>query len=182
VTWLEAGDEQLDAEPEDALDVGGDAEPVGQLPQIQYEDISDAEDAPVQAHVQYDNIANAEQSSGVQFEDISEPDDTPPTFDVDGVVFEFLDDWPWDTFVEGQSTAYSVERDGEPPRLYTLYNWDLLSGSWALWYQYLRASEALYGESGRNQAALQYLNHHGDINIFGRVLKEEFDRRFVRCD
>jgi len=73
--------------------------------------------------------------------------------------------------VEGQSTTYIVERDGEPPRLYTLYNWDQPSGSWAL-----------YGESGRNQAALQFLNIHGDINIFGRVLKEEFDRRFVRCD
>jgi len=52
VTWLEAGDEQSDeqsdAEPEDALVVGGDVEPVGQLPQIQYEDISDAEDAPAQ--------------------------------------------------------------------------------------------------------------------------------------
>jgi len=66
--------------------------------------------------------------------------------------------------------------------LYTLHNWDLPSGSWALWYQYLRASEALYGVSGRNQAALQYINIHGDINIFSRVLKEEFDRRFVRCD
>jgi len=189
VTWLEAGDgqldEQSDAEPEDALVVGGDVEPVGQLPQIEYEDISDAEDAPAQAHAQYDNIANAEQAPHVQFEDISEPedvpDDTPVTFDVDGVVFEFLDDWPWDTFVEGQSTTYIVDRDGEPPRLYTLYNWDLTSGSWALWYQYLRASEALYGESGRNQFALHYLNIHGDINIFGRVVKE-FDRRFVRCD
>ena len=173
VTWLEAGDgqldEQLDAEPEDAPVVGGDVEPAGQLPQIEYEDISDAEDAPAQA-------------SDIQFEDISEPDDTPPTFDVDGVTFEFLGDWPWDTFEVGQSTTYIVERDGEPPRLYTLYNWDQPSGSWALWYQYLRASEALYGESGRNQAALQFLNIHGDINIFGRVLKEEFDRRFVRCD
>ena len=158
VTWLEAGDEQSDAKPEDALDVGGDTELVGQLPQIQYEDISDAENAPAQAHVQYDNIANAEQAPDVQFENISEPedipDDTPLTFDVDGIVFEFLNDLPWNTLVEGQSTTYIVDRDGEPPRLYTLYNWDLPSGSWAPWYQYLRASEALYGESGRNQVAL----------------------------
>ena len=100
VTWLEAGDEQSDVEPEDALDVVGDAEPVGQLPQIEYEDISDAEDTPAQAHVEYENIPDAEQAPDVQ---------------VDGVIFEFHDDWPCDTFVEGQSTTYLVHRPGIEP-------------------------------------------------------------------
>jgi len=149
VTWLEAGDEQLDAEPEDALDVVGDAEPVGQLPQIEYENIPDAEQAP-DVHV-------------------------------DGVIFEFHDDWPWDTFAEGQSTTYLVNRPDEPLQTYTLRNWDPSSGSWALWYQYVSAYEILFGESERNQFVLQYLNNYGDIDAFGYYLKDEFDRKFERC-
>jgi len=145
----------------------GDAEPVGQLPQIQYEDISDAEDAPAQAHVEYENIPDAEQAPDVQ---------------VDGVIFKFHDDWPCDTFVEGQSTTYLVNRPDEPLQTYTLRNWDLSSGSRALWYQYLSAYEILFGESERNQFVLQYLNNYGDIDAFGYYLKDEFDRKFVRCD
>jgi len=76
-SWLVTQDEHSDAELEDALDVVGDAEPVGQLPQIQYEDISDAEDAPAQAHVQYENIPEADRAPDAQFEDISEPEDIP---------------------------------------------------------------------------------------------------------
>ena len=55
-------------------------------------------------------------------------------------------------------------------------------GNRVLWYQYLSAYEILFEESERNQFVLQYLNNYGDINAFGYYLKDEFDRKFVRCD
>ena len=75
-----------------------------------------------------------------------------------------------------------MNRPSEPPRTYTLYNWDLPLGNRVLWYQYLSAYEILFEESERNQFVLQYLNNYGDINAFGYYLKDEFDRKFVRCD
>jgi len=105
-SWLVTQDEHSDAELEDSLDAVDDAEPVGQLSQIQYEDISDAEDAPAQAHVQYENIPDANGAPNAQ---------------VDWVIFEFDNDWPWDTFAEGQSTTYLVNRPDEPLQTYTLW-------------------------------------------------------------
>jgi len=112
------------------------------------------------------------------------PDDTPLSFEVDGIAFEFHNDWPWDTFAEGQSTTYLVNRPDEPPQTYTLYNWDLPSGSRALRFQFPVSERLriLFRESERNQFVLQYLNNYGGIDAFGYYLKDEFDRKFVLCD
>jgi len=163
--WLGAEDEELDAGHEDVFNIDSDAQAVDQHLQVEYQDISDAEETP-----------------DAQLEDISESDDTPLLFEVDGIVFELQDGWPSYAFEEGQSTSYFVNQAGQSPQVYTLYNWDRPSGSWALWYQYMYACELLYGESVRNQLTLYYFTSVGDIKNFGRVLKDAFDILFVRCD
>jgi len=77
--------------------------------------------------------------------------------------FKFLDDWPQSGLEEGQPASYFVNQAGQPPQVYTLYNWNRPSGSWALWYRYMNACQALYGEAVLNQHALNYFNNGGDI-------------------
>jgi len=42
----------------------------------------------------------------------------------------------------------------------------------------MNTCEALYGEAVRNQNVLNYFNNGGDVNNYGRVLKDVFDFQF----